>query len=395
MYIKSSRIYMEDGIKSGYLHISAGKFEDFTTEKPCEEPIIDYGDLKIIPGIFDTHNHGTCGYTLEGVGNEEENRKNVYGYLKGCASQGITSIFPTAELGLFRIIAQIAEEKPAGAEICGIHSEGPWLNRVGEKGVRKPYPPVSLETAKKMVEDGQGWLKLVSLAPEIPGIMELTEYFLKHGITVGAAHSDNQYHAAMEAYNKGISVSTHTGNVMTDMHHRDIGGLGAALTNDNVMCEVICDSLHICNEMLDIYFRIKDYKYFMMISDCTAYSGAPTGSYRPGYSTEKRVVTKEGFLLSDTGRLCGSTQPVLFGIKNLVENVGLPLETVLRMSSLNPAVKYGFGDKKGSIRKGKNADFVVLDDAYQVKQTFVSGRKVYDLDQEGKIYNYDFLIPWE
>lgn len=386
---------MEDGIKSGYLHISAGKFEDFTTEKPCEEPIIDYGDLKIIPGIFDTHNHGTCGYTLEGVGNEEENRKNVYGYLKGCASQGITSIFPTAELGLFRIIAQIAEEKPAGAEICGIHSEGPWLNRVGEKGVRKPYPPVSLETAKKMVEDGQGWLKLVSLAPEIPGIMELTDYFLKQGITVGAAHSDNQYHAAMETYRKGISVSTHTGNVMTDMHHRDIGGLGAALTNEHVMCEVICDSLHICNEMLDIYFRIKDYKYFMMISDCTAYSGAPTGSYRPGYSTEKRVVTKEGFLLSDTGRLCGSTQPVLFGIKNLVENVGLPLETVLRMSSLNPAVKYGFGDKKGSIRKGKNADFVVLDDAYQVKQTFVSGRKVYDLDQEGKIYNYDFLIPWE
>ena len=99
MYIKSSRIYMEDGIKSGYLHISAGKFEDFTTEKPCEEPIIAYGDLKIIPGIFDTHNHGTCGYTLEGVGNEEENRKNVYGYLKGCASQGITSIFPTAEPG--------------------------------------------------------------------------------------------------------------------------------------------------------------------------------------------------------------------------------------------------------------------------------------------------------
>ena len=395
MYIKSSRIYMEDSVKSGYLCITEGKFGDFFTEKPSGETIVNYGDLRIIPGIFDTHNHGTCGYTLEGVGNEEENQKTLRGYLKGCASQGITSIFPTAERGLFREIARTAEEKPDGAEICGIHSEGPWLNRVGEKGVRKPYPPVSLETAKKMVEDGQGWLKLVSLAPEIPGIMELTDYFLEHGITVGAAHSDNQYHDAMEAYKNGISVSTHTGNVMTDMHHRDIGGLGAALTNDHVMCEVICDGLHICDEMLDIYFRIKDYKYFMMISDCTAYSGAPAGAYRPGYSTEKRVVTKEGFLLSDTGRLCGSTQPVLFGIKNLVEHVGVPLETVLQMSSLNPALKYGFGDTKGSIRKGKQADYVILDDAYQVRQTFVSGRKVYDLERDGKIYNYDFLIPWE
>ena len=149
---------MEDSVKSGYLCITEGKFGDFFTEKPSGETIVNYGDLRIIPGIFDTHNHGTCGYTLEGVGNEEENQKTLRGYLKGCASQGITSIFPTAERGLFREIARTAEEKPDGAEICGIHSEGPWLNRVGEKGVRKPYPPVSLETAKK---NGRRWSGMV------------------------------------------------------------------------------------------------------------------------------------------------------------------------------------------------------------------------------------------
>ena len=115
-------------------------------------------------------------------------------------------------------------------------------------------------------------LRLVALAPEIPGIMELVDYFLNEGITVAAAHSDNKYAAAQAAYERGISVATHTGNVMTDMHHRDVGGLGAALLNDDVMCEVICDGMHICNEMLKIYFRVKSTDKFMMISDCTAFS---------------------------------------------------------------------------------------------------------------------------
>ena len=90
---------------------------------------------------------------------------------------------------------------------------------------------------------------------------------------------DYGYEAARAAYGRGISVATHTGNVMTDMHHRDIGGLGAALTDPRVMCEVICDGLHVCDDMLGIYFRIKDYGHFMMISDCTALSGAPVGVY--------------------------------------------------------------------------------------------------------------------
>ena len=382
---------MEDGCRSGYLEISGGVFGRFVSHLSPGDDVLDCGDLRIIPGIFDTHNHGTCGFTLESVGTEQENRKQIVGYLKGCASQGITSVFPTAHPALIRLVAEAAQNPAEGAEICGIHSEGPWLNRVGEKGVRKPYPPADIRVARKIVEDAQGWLKLVSLAPEIPGIDTLIEYFLSLGVTIGAAHSDNQYQAAMEAYKKGVSVSTHTGNVMTGMHHRDIGGLGAALTSETVMCEVICDGLHICNDMLKLYFKIKDFSHFMMISDCTAYSGAPAGTYHIADSGDIRIVTKEGFLLSDTGRLCGSTQPVLFGIKNLVENLGLPLETVLLMSSLNPARKYGFGDSKGSIRFGKHADFAVITDDYQVKQTYVSGRRVYDSGTEGRIFNKDFL----
>jgi N-acetylglucosamine-6-phosphate deacetylase len=180
---------------------------------------------------------------------------------------------------------------------------------------------------------------------------------------------------------------------MTDMHHRDVGGLGAALLNENVTCEVICDGMHVCNEMLKIYFRVKSPEQFMMVSDCTPFSGAPAGRYAgfgPGGVAEINV-TAEGFVLSDTGRLCGSSQPVLYDIGNLVRNVGVPLETCLKMACLNPAKQYGFADRKGSLAVGKDADFVVISDDDQALETWSAGRKVYDRAKEGKIYNEAYI----
>jgi N-acetylglucosamine-6-phosphate deacetylase len=163
--------------------------------------------------------------------------------------------------------------------------------------------------------------------------------------------------------------------------------LGAALLNDGVDCEVICDGMHVCPEMLKIYFRVKDYDRFMMISDCSVYSGAPVGRYKGWDPTMVMNVTEEGFVLSDTGRLCGSSQPVLYGIGNLTEKLGIPLETVIRMASLNPARKYGFDKNKGSIAIGKDADFVVISDSCKAMYTYSNGIKVYDRVSDGTIFN--------
>lgn len=388
MIVKSKRIYMEDGVKDGFLVIEEGIFREFLARTDRED-IIDYGNMRIIPGIFDTHNHGTCGYGLMEKGTKEI----IAGYLKGCASQGITGVFPTAGISMISAVADAAEENLKGAKILGIHSEGPWLNRTGEKGIKTGWPEVSLETARQMVSDGRGLLKLVALAPEIPGIDPLIEYFLSEGITLALAHSDSNYKEASEAYKKGFSVSTHTGNVMTGMHHRDVGGLGAALLNDHVSSEVICDGMHICPEMLEIYFRIKKPEHFMMISDCTPFSGAPSGSYKgfePGMTIN---VSEDGFVLTDTGRLMGSGQPVLYGIGVLIEKLGMPMETVWPMFSLNPCRKYGFDKNKGSIRSGKDADFTVITDDFRTAATYVSGEKVYDMG-EAPVFNPDFLKEW-
>ena len=389
MIVKSEKIYFEDGPKGGYLVIEKGKFAGYLTDAGSAE-YTDFGTNRVIPGIIDTHNHGTCGYGLMGVEGQNEQREQIKGYLKGCASQAITGVFPTVGPDMIHAVAEVAKTNAEGAEILGIHSEGPWLNRTGENGIRTGWPEVSMDTAARMMADGQGRLRLVALAAEIPGIDPIIEYFLSQGVTVALAHSDCNYEQAMAAYAKGLSVATHTGNVMTGLHHRDVGGLGAALLNDDVMCEVICDGMHISLNMLKIYFRVKDTSRFIMISDCTNFSGAPAGKYKGWDSSMTINVTPEGFVLSDTGRLCGSSQPVLYGIKNLVEKLHMPLETVLQMSSLNACRKYGLEKAKGSISFGKDADFAVIDDDYQALATFVNGRQVYDGAKGGTVFNPEF-----
>ena len=283
MKLYSRRVYTASGCKAATIEIEGGRIVS-VAEGACPADAVNYGEMRIIPGIFDTHNHGTSGFDLMETGTDFSERKAIVrGYLKGLAAQGTVNIFPTvSDAEGIRAVAEVARETVDGANVLGIHSEGPWLSRVGEKGVRTPWPEVSIDAARELVEAGGGMLRLMALAPEIPGIDEVIDYLLSAGVTVAAAHSDNTYEAAHAAYGRGISVATHTGNVMTDMHHRDIGGLGAALTDSRVMCEVICDGMHICNDMLGIYFRIKDYGHFMMISDCTALSGAEPGVYDGG-----------------------------------------------------------------------------------------------------------------
>ena len=384
MKVQSTRIYMEDGCKAGVLTIENGKITAFT---PGTDPeAVDYGDKRIIPGIFDTHNHATCGFNPgEDFGTLEERKALVKGYLKALASQGTVNVFPTVTpVDAIAAVAAVHDEGPQdGANILGIHSEGPWLSRVGEKGIRTGWPEVSVETAKAMVEAGHGLLRLVALAPEIPGIEPVMEYFLSQGVDLAAAHSDNNYVQATAAYDKGVSVATHTGNVMTGLHHRDVGGLGAALLHEGVECEVICDGLHICNEMLKLYFRMKSTDRFMMISDLTVCSGGPVGRYKSDSPEGDMNLTPEGFLMSDAGRLRGSSQPVLYDIGNLVEKVGVPMETVLKMACLNPCKKYGFADRKGTLAVGKDADFAVITDDYKAQATYSEGRKVYDRDVDG------------
>lgn len=350
---------------------------------------VDATDYRVIPGIIDTHNHGTMGYSL--MGDCEDKQAEVRGYLKGLASQGVTSAFPTADFSYFNAIAEVAKTQIDGASVAGIHSEGPYLNRVGEKGVDTGHPDIDLNHIKDMVKEAQGKLKLVAIAPELEGAKEAIAYLTSQGVRCAYAHSNCNYQQALESFKWGITVTTHTANVMSGIHHRNMGGLGACLLNDDVFNELICDGLHVSNEMIELMLRVKHdaFNKFMMVSDNVPMAGAPVGRYNlPGMFEVN--IDEKGYCLSDTGRLCGSTLPVIRGMKNLYDNLHLSLPTICKMSSFNPAKVYGLTGK-GALSVGYDADFTVIDKNFNVIQTYSQGRLVYDKDKDTEIFNPNFL----
>ncbi len=385
--IRSSRIYFEDGIKDGYLILNEGKIVGFLDPDAKITDAEDYGTMRVIPGICDTHNHGTYGYDLDKVyEDEEKNRENIRGYLHALTYEGVTSALPTST-DTIRYVAEVAKEKiTTGARVLGIHSEGPYLNRVGENGRPEPHPDVDMDFVEKMWNDSDGYLKLVALAPEIENSEKVLKYFLSKGVKVAFAHSDAKEKDARKAVDDGYRVSTHTSNVMTGIHHRDIGGLGVMLDDPRVQCEIICDGLHVDLQWIKMMLRFKKQEQFMMISDSVFLAGLKPGRYEIGWFTPLNVTT-DGFIVDDDGRLLGSSKSILYGMKNLVEKLKMPLEEVIKLSSLNPCTYYGYGDHKGSIQIGKDADLVVISDDYQAIATYVEGEKVFDRNKEVPLFN--------
>ena len=150
MIVASKYIYTENGIVNGYLLVEDGKIRAILgAEEEVGELDVDATNQRIIPGIFDTHNHGTLGYNM--MSEMPDIEGEIKGYLKGLASQGVTAIFPTAYYGIFSDIAKVAKQNNDGAKIVGIHSEGPYLNRVGEKGIDTGHPDVDMALVRKMV----------------------------------------------------------------------------------------------------------------------------------------------------------------------------------------------------------------------------------------------------
>ena len=393
MLIHSSKIFFRNVMRDGYLEIENGKFINFyDTSEGHRKADIEYGDLIVMPGIFDTHNHGGFGVRLDNATQEE-----IKLYLKGLASVGVTQVFATTcELDAMRNVCTAMKNNYEGARIMGIHSEGPWGARVGEKGINTGYPSVDLNLAKEMLDTCDGNLKLVDISPEIPLAKEVIQYFVKNGVNVGMYHTNANYEQANKGVDWGVSVATHLSNVMTGLHHRDVGTLGCGLLRDEVDCELICDGLHVSLPMIKIILKVKDLNHIMMVSDNVQYCGAPRGRYKgfnaaPNSDRALINVTEEGFVLSDTGRLSGSSKPVIYGINNLVNKLNMPLETVIPLFSFNPNRKYGYDNKLGLIDYGYTADFIVVDQSFNVQATFVGGKKVFDKDIDEIVFNQSYL----
>ena len=376
MIIQSTRVYIASAWIKAQVEIKEGKIANiypYGTKKVNK----DYGDRRIVPGFYDVHTHGYFGYDATAGGD-----KGLRRWAKDLPKEGVCGFCPTTLTQghdtLKRAvtdIARIKKESPKGAEILGIHFEGPYLD-VKYKGAQ-PEEYIVKGTVKEFKEyqkAADGLIKIITLAPEHDDNFELTRYCAETGVNVSIGHTDATYDIAMMAIANGARGFTHTYNGMTALGHRENGVVGAAFRCHDTYAEAICDGNHSTLAALNIFFREKA-DYGMMITDSLMCKGYPVGSVFD-FGGQDVEIYPDGSAHIATGRkqLAGSTLKFNNGLRILVEEANVPFEVAINAVSRNPMKYLRMDDHKGYIKTGYDADIVVLNDDYSVEQTYCLGK---------------------
>jgi len=347
---------------------------------PAGATVIDAGDKVIVPGFIDTHVHGRDGHLF---GEDPESTAQL---CRSIVSTGTTSLLPTLGaqptlneiLDRIGVVRQVMARDTGGAEILGIHMEGPYLSsaEIARGSQTVPYlRQPSVEELHRMVEASEGTIRKMTIAPELDGALDVIREMVKLNIVPSAGHSAATYEQTIEAVRAGLRCATHTFNGMIPFHHRKPGLLGAVLTCDEISAELIADGQHVCATAMKLLLRCKGVDQIHLITDNTIWAGMPNGTYE--WSVGRTVVKEEHRAYVVGGTLAGSVASMNFDVGNIVRSAGCPLAQAVKMASLNPAVLIGVADRKGSLEPGKDADLVIIDEDVNVYLTMVKGRVVY------------------
>lgn len=336
--------------------------------------VIDVGDNKVIPGLIDLHIHGSAGKSAMAKDLDE-----LYEMAKFLAKNGVTAFQPTTGAApkpvlehAVKVVRDFTRGPVKGARSIGLHMEGPFLNseRKGAMPAEFLLKP-DLELMKKWVALGDGTIKQVTIAPELPGALEVVRYLANEGITVSVGHTLATYEETLEGLRAGITVACHTYNAMRELHHREPGVLGAVLTQNGIYCELIADGIHVHRGAMALLVASKGPDYVCLITDAVIAAGLPRGEY--DFIGQRITIDEFGKVTLPDGTIAGSTALLRNCLKNMVELVGLPFETALTMATVNPAKAAHVFHRKGSLSPGKDADVVVMDDKYNVLWCLVEG----------------------
>ena len=340
----------------------------------------DYGDKRIIPGFIDVHTHGAYGFDTNDA--KEEGLRN---WMKNIVKEGVTGILPTTITqseevltNAVKNVAKVVEEGYEGAEILGIHFEGPYLDQVYKGAQPEQYcVKPDVEQFKRYLAASNNLIKIVTMACEHDDNFELTKFLRSHGIVCSQGHSGATFEQARLAIANGANSMTHVFNGMTKFHHREPGLVGAAMRYRDVYGEIICDGNHSTYEALNDYFTAKGPDHAIMITDSLMVKGLPIGTKVLFGGNEIELYPDGSAHLTDTKGLAGSTLHCNDGLRILVEKAMIPWQTAINACTLNPARMLKVDDRKGSIQTGKDADLVVLNDDYSVEMTYTKGTKAF------------------
>jgi N-acetylglucosamine-6-phosphate deacetylase len=346
-------------------------------ELPRDVRIVDGGGRLLAPGLIDIHVHGGGGFDLM-----SDDPEQVRGYARWVASRGVTSFLVSTSgrdhgdiVRRLRAVAPAVGAVTVGARVLGFHLEGPYINPV-RKGA---FPSAWLRTPsadeyRELFEASGGTVRQVTLAPELPGAEALIDAVLASGATAAIGHTDATCDEAMRAIERGCTHVTHTFNAMRPFGHRDPGVLGAAMTSD-VTAELIGDGAHVDYAAARVLLRAKGARYVALITDGMPLAGTPDGE---GQWEGQRIRVDGGkaVRVSD-GTIIGGVITLDRTMRNAVAHLGVALHDAVAMASAVPARALRLDSRYGSLEAGCAADFVLLDDALGVVETWVAGVRVY------------------
>jgi len=343
--------------------------------------ILDFLGATLAPAFLDVHIHGAAGHDVMEA--TPEALKTIGGFLAAHGTGSFLATTVTAPLdatlrslsGLAKILAGTPCDGVANP--VGIHLEGPFISHI-RKGAHPPDYLLEPDLAlfDKMFEAAEGHVRLMTLAPELPGAIELAAHATARGVRVSLGHSDATAAETRAGIAAGAVSATHTFNAMRPLDHREPGILGVVLTTDSLFAELICDGIHNAPEMVKLWWRAKGPERAILVTDAMSATGMPDGMYQLGRMTVK-VENGRAFAGGDIpGVLAGSLLTLDRALTNFLEFTGATLEQALRLMTANPAAMSGLTALAGSVAVGQPANLVAVDASGKLMASILNGRVV-------------------
>ncbi|MFH0733661.1 MAG: N-acetylglucosamine-6-phosphate deacetylase [bacterium] len=333
--------------------------------------VIDVSGNIVAPGFVDLLVHGGGGF-----GFSDENETSIQKISNYFLSLGSTTLMASLHAKpkqlLLKDLSRLANFIKSNPEsnIKGIHMEGPYLNPEYKGAMNEDYLwSPSVETFKEMWDASEGYMKIMTIAPELPGALDVIREASFRGVICSIGHSTASYEDITKAISHGACHVTHMFNAMKPMHHRNPSIMTAALLHDELKIELIADTYHVHPAMMELLFKFKTPKNIILITDSIRAGGMHEGEYQ---FSDQKVYLKDDMATLADGTLAGSTLTLNKAIKNILDTTDIKITDAFRMSSLNGSKV--IGAQKGILASGKVADIVVLNNLFDVEMTIMAGK---------------------